>query len=833
MRLAGRFAAAAFAAMLLSPGAQAYYHFVRYLSRTAPWNAVVEKFDLNALQNKTVPLLVAEQGPTLPAGDTFSGLVSQIRLAARSWNNVGTSDLRLAFGGFFAAGATHSAPVIEVVFDELPPGVLAKGGPTIKADVTDGGNGLFVPILKSTMILPATFEQPSWTEEMYLRIVHELGHCLGLQHTLTSSVMSTVTTRGTTKASPLGADDIAGLTLLYPNASARLSTGSISGRVTLGGAGVNLASVVALSLDGPAVSALTHPDGTYRIDGVPSGTYYVYVHPLPPMVAGQSFDADIVPPRDLDGRFINASTAFDTQFFPGTRDPNLAQGVAIDSGELREGINFNVTRRTSTALFGVQTFSFPGQIAVRPAHLTAAGGRSFIVASGYGLSPRATVGVVGGSAVIPAGGVKAYSQDARFVQMDLQFNLTSGEGSRHLSFALDNDLYILPAAFRLTANPPPSILSAGVQLDAAGTRVVTVTGSNLTAETQILFNGVAAQVRSVAGDRDRGVMVVLPPPGAPGESARIVALNKDGQSSLFVQAQPPVYEFEASDASSFVISPSAIPAGIETVVEVTAVNGGFSPAYSTISFGSSAVQVRGLWVTGPNRMLVNVAVAPGAAAVASTVSLINGLRVINLPFGLQINPAAPRQSSLRGPVTDSATGRLEIAAGALASVRLAGPLADIQNLTVTVGDRPATNVANSSGLLTFRLPASLTPGPAVVRVSAGSDAALPLALVVDVPAPVVNFATMSGIRVDAQRPARPGELVTVNVSGLSDGEVSPSRVTVNVGIARHAAVQVSGSNGLHQVLFQLDSGIGTGPQTLTVSIEGRVSAPFNFPVRAN
>lgn len=829
MRLAGRVAGGALAAILLSPGAQAYYHFVRYLSRTAPWNAVVEKFDLNALQNKTVSVLIPEQGPTLPAGDHYTGLISQIRLAARAWNGVENSDLRLAFGGFLAPGATHSSPVIEVVFDELPPGVLAKGGPTIKSDPTDGGGGLFVPIVKSTMILPSSFEQPSWSEEMFLRIVHELGHCLGLQHTLTSSVMSTNTTRGTTKAQPLAADDIAGLTLLYPSPSARLTTGSISGRVTLGGAGVNLASVVALSLDGAAVSALTHPDGTYRIDGVPEGTYYVYVHPLPPMVAGQSFDADIVPPRDLDGRFINASTAFNTLFFPGTREP--VEGVAVGAGELRQGVNFSVTRRTAPALFGVQTFSFPGQIAVRPAHLTAAGGRSFIVASGYGLSPRASVGVVGGSAVIPAGGVKAYPQDGRFVQMDLQFNLTSGFGLRHLSFALDNDLYILPAAFRLTRLGPPSIASAGVQLDSSGARVVTIAGSNLTGETTILFNGVAAQVRSV----DEGSMTVVPPPGMPGESARIVALNRDGQSSLFVQAQPQSYEFEGADASSFVITPAAIPAGTETVVEVLAVNGGFSQAYSTIAFGSSAVQVRGVWVTGPNRMLVNVAVSPGAAPAASTVSVFNGLRVLTLPFGFQINAAPARQSSLRGPITDSATGRPEISAGALASVRIAGPMAEAATLTVTVADRPATNVSNAGGLLTFRLPATVPPGPAIVRVFAGSDAALPLALMVDVPPPVVNFATISGTRVDTQRPARPGEVVSVNVSGLAEAgaEVSASRVSVMVGIARHSAVQVTSSNGGHQVMFQLDPGIGSGPQTLTVAVDGRVSAPFSFPVRAN
>ncbi len=821
------------AVLALSMGAQGHYQFVRYLSRTAPWKAVYERFDVDGLQNKTVPFLISDQTPGLPAGDTYSGLVSQIRLAAKAWNDVASSDLRLAFGGFFTPGATtNSTPMIEVVFDELPPGVFAKGGPTIKADPTDGGNGVFIPILKSTMILPVASERPSWSEEAFLTIVHEMGHCVGLQHTLTSSVMSTSITRGTTKAQPLGLDDVAGVTMLYPAQGAVAATGTITGRVTLTGAGVNLASVVALAVDGGGISALTQPDGTYRIEGVPPGIYYVYAHPLPPLVAGESFDAGITPPRDLDGRFLNASTSFDTLFFPGTRDANRADSIEVRSGVARENINFAVTHRNAPSVFGVQTFSFPAQLAVRPAHLTLDSARSFIVASGYGLSSRATVGVIGGSAVIPTGGVKPYSQDARFVQMDLQFNFASGDGTRHLTFTLDNDLYVLPAAFRLTRSAPPSISSAVASIDASGTRVVFVAGTNFDADTQILFNGVSAPIRNF--DTTNQSMTVVPPTGNPGEQARVVALNRDGQSSLFIQ-QPPIYEFEAGESFGFVVSPSSLPAGSEAVVEVIGNGSAFSQAYTSVAFGSSAIQVRRIFVTGPNRMLVNVAVAANATPGFGTVSVLNGLRLASLPGGLQITPASARNSVLRGPVVDSATGRSEIAVGATAQVRLTGPLANASNLVVTVGDRPASGIVNSSGLLSFRVPAGLNPGAAIVNVSSGSESALPLAMGIDLPPPAVNFATISGTRVDALRPARPGELVTVNVSGLGDpgSAVAASRVVVTVGIAQHGAAQVTPSNGSHNVQFVLDSLMGAGPQPLSVSIDGRVSAQISFPVRAN
>ena len=41
------------------------------------------------------------------------------------------------------------------------------------------------------------------------------------------------------------------------------------------GTGVNLASVVALWPSGTAISGMTRPDGTYRIEGVPPGQYFV------------------------------------------------------------------------------------------------------------------------------------------------------------------------------------------------------------------------------------------------------------------------------------------------------------------------------------------------------------------------------------------------------------------------------------------------------------------------------------------------------------------------------------------------------------------------------
>jgi hypothetical protein len=140
----GRLLAAAIAFASISP---AYYHFLHYPSRSV-FRAMPEKFDLNALPNRTLSYFISDgTGVTLDRNDNYAGLVSQIRAAGQVWNDVESSDLRLAFGGITSPGAPQTAASLEVLFDEVPPGLVAMGGPTVRAD----SNGLFIPILKSVV----------------------------------------------------------------------------------------------------------------------------------------------------------------------------------------------------------------------------------------------------------------------------------------------------------------------------------------------------------------------------------------------------------------------------------------------------------------------------------------------------------------------------------------------------------------------------------------------------------------------------------------------------------------------------------------------------------
>jgi hypothetical protein len=623
--------------------------------------------------------------------------------------------------------------------------------------------------------------------------------------------------------------------LLYSPAGLSATTGSIRGRVSADGGPVNLASVVALSQDGIVVSALANPDGTYEITGIPAGSsYYVYAHPLPPAVLGEAYNAGITPPVLPDGTFLTVNGSFETQFYPGTKNPAAAQALVVTAGTTLENINFNVQSRTAPAIFGVQTFSFPGQVAVKPAHLSPEAARSFILAAGYGLTERATVGVLGGSAVIPQGGVRPYGPDPRYLQIDTQFNLGSGEGPRHLTFAMDGDLYVLPSAFRLTRRLAPQISALVPSFDATGGRLMQISGSGLSLETRILFDGIPAIVRSFDG----AMLTVAPPPLAGGQRSVVVALNPDGQSSLFLQANaPPTADPDSSDFSGITISPSQLPAGVDTAIEITGVNTVFNPSYVAVALGSAGITVKDVWVTGSDRILANVSVSASAVPGSATVTVLNGVRMLSIPFGVQVAPPNPRQSFLRTAGTlEFAAVRTGVSAGGSATVQVTGPLAEqpAAALRVTVADQAATIVSYNGGLLVFRIPATIAPGPAIVRVSSNSDSALPMVLTVDPQPPIIEQVQVSGTRVDANRPVQPGELVSLIVTGLGDTSAEPlSRIAVIVAAFSQRVTSVNPLNGRHVVQFVLDAGIPAGPQVVSVSIDGRSSEPVSLPVRRN
>ena len=132
----------------------------------------------STLVNKTVYFYVSEDRPSFAASDSYEALIGQVRQALEVWNGIPTSDLRVAYGGVANIAASQAqTPGGEIVFDELPPGVLGLGGPTTRLPQTAG----FVPIVRSRLILPRDLSNASRTtasESFFNSLVHEIGHTL-------------------------------------------------------------------------------------------------------------------------------------------------------------------------------------------------------------------------------------------------------------------------------------------------------------------------------------------------------------------------------------------------------------------------------------------------------------------------------------------------------------------------------------------------------------------------------------------------------------------------------------------------------------------------------
>lgn len=139
--------------------------------------------------------------------------------------------------------------------------------------------------------------------------LHEIGHLSGLGHSAigetqivngsrrvlsTGAVMFPIALGpGDISGRQLDADDIAGISDLYPDSDFNRSTGSISGRVTKNGQGVFGAHVVAFDPgNGEQIANFTLTrDGLFSIAGLQPGPHVIRIEPLDDADVESFFDA--------------------------------------------------------------------------------------------------------------------------------------------------------------------------------------------------------------------------------------------------------------------------------------------------------------------------------------------------------------------------------------------------------------------------------------------------------------------------------------------------------------------------------------------------------------
>jgi uncharacterized protein (TIGR03437 family) len=859
----------------------AAYHYVHYPSRTN-FTPIYEKFNLSALPNNTVTIQVADQGPTnFAPNDTFGSVLAQIKSAAAAWNSVVASDLRIAYGGLQAYTPNptitnpgnpllnDNTPGIDVIFVDTP-GLLGLGAPTSSTiQALDGNNQPYFPIVRGLVMLTRDTSNPngpgpSYTEEFFTTAVHEIGHALGLQHTWTSSAMSQDIVRNTSRARPVDADDIASLAALYGPSHLQANYGSISGRVTFpGGTGVSLASVVAMSPTGPAVSALTNPDGTYQIVGLPPNySYLVYAHPLPPdgipadnsglrLPVDQNFQ-----PFIPNGSFV---TVFNAPGGSVTLDPSRAASYPVGPGSAIGNVNFAVQPRTGVPVYDVWTYSqlnstsrqytYTGdaQVVGYPAFIdiTKSGWADVIVRAANGTPAMPTpqsMTILGGFAPallnnpdINGASVVPYSGLAAVVAY---FGLPAnpGTGPRHLVFNFGNDIYVLPYAVDLVQKGPPKLTAVTPN----GDGTVTVTGAGLGSDTRVYFDGMQASQPAFTGNDSQGSIVVTPPQASSGQVSTVTVYNSDGQNSLILAtaqyavspAVPPTYTYLQASPQLAAISPQAIPAGSSAAVDITTTGTNFVDGQVVVGFGSDDVPVRRVWVLSPTHLIADVVVAPNAATGLSEVSVASGMQVMSQANAFQIQPVIPGAPAIGLPVTNldsTQPGIYPGSAAAFSGQNLAG-----FGTQLTLNGQPVAIMSATATRIIFQVPAGTPAGPATLKLSGTTASAPPVLVQIDNPPPVVAAVNTLSNSPAAGTILSPGDTIVLIALGLDPslaaGYQGRLRVTV-AGLEMQVVQLTPMGGGAFQIQVVLTQSFGASAVPLALIVDSSPSQPQTIVVR--
>jgi hypothetical protein len=261
---------------------------------------------------------VTNQGAPQVTAQQFQTAITR---AFSTWHAVETGETSSEFVGFTGINPVSGDGVTVLGFTPRPDLDRVLGATNFRFDTVTG------EILESDIFFNSTF---SWSVEsagmpgrhdLESIAVHEIGHLLGLGHSAigetevqpggrrvlgAESVMFPIAfSPGSIQDRTLKADDIAGISDIYPTTEARRDLGSITGKVTKNGQGVPGAHIVAFNpASGKLVGGFSlSQDGSFTIGGLEAGPHVLRVEPLDDGDIDSFFDSTFLVDLDFRVRF--------------------------------------------------------------------------------------------------------------------------------------------------------------------------------------------------------------------------------------------------------------------------------------------------------------------------------------------------------------------------------------------------------------------------------------------------------------------------------------------------------------------------------------------------